>query len=248
MIRMPFMLIKGHFVPAAGRPDGDSVRFRANNASYSIEKGAIEPLSSEANNCMEITTNPEPEGHILSRMTGPDGRPIAFIFTDGSEIFLDPDMVRNSVNYKIMKAGYGYPMYYNTLFQNLREIFNEALHYAKQSNVGYWSSDATMTGVTVSDTASLFTINPIWPKLWHRIEEYLLTHNDLDDFIMWLEDKGERVDILDNMEEKGLENVVKVQRNLVRLDEEPENLRVISVVGPRFYHTSFRHKHIHTDI
>jgi len=30
---MPFTLIKGTFVPTAGYPDGDSVRFLANNLS-----------------------------------------------------------------------------------------------------------------------------------------------------------------------------------------------------------------------
>jgi hypothetical protein len=75
---MPFTLIKGHFVPKVGRPDGDSVRFRAIDAAFwlklkgrpvemnfenrtvqtrfegidAIEKHAIEPLSTEAKNSM----------------------------------------------------------------------------------------------------------------------------------------------------------------------------------------------------
>jgi hypothetical protein len=75
---MPFTLIKGHFVPAAGEPDGDSVRFRADDPIFwlklegrhvninfenrtvqtrfegidAIEKRATKPLSSEAKNSM----------------------------------------------------------------------------------------------------------------------------------------------------------------------------------------------------
>ena len=254
--RMPFTLIKGHFVPRVGRPDGDSVRFRARDAAFwlklkgmrvdlnfenrtvqtrfegidAIEKGATQPLSTEAKNSMlslinyDDNTNHEPEGYILSRMTDTHGRPISFIFTgdtdrdDGSDVFLDQSMLRKSVNYKQMKAGFAYPLYYNTLFKQLRDGFNKALRSAKSPPKGYWPTDATMTGVKANDCASLSTIKPIWPKLWRRLEEYLRTHDNLDDFIVWLEEKGERVDILPMMEERGLEDVVKVQGNHVSLD------------------------------
>jgi hypothetical protein len=268
IIRMPFTLIKGQFVPKAGRPDGDSVRFRANDALFwlklkgrpvdmnfenrtvqtrfegidAIEKGAIQPLSTEAKDSMlslinyDENTNHEPEGYVLSRMTDTHGRPISFIFSgvtdrdDGSDVFLDLSMLRNSVNYKQMEAGFGYPLYYNTLFKQLRDGFNEALRSAKSSSSGYWPTDATMIGVTANDCASLSTIKPIWPKLWRRLEEYLRTHDNLDDFIIWLEEKGERVDILPILEERGLEDVVKVHGNNVSLTEEPEDLRVVTAV------------------
>ena len=268
---MPFTLIKGQFVPAAGEPDGDSVRFRADDPIFwlklegrrvdinfenrtvqtrfegidAIEKRATKPLSAEAKNSMlslinyDRDTNPEPEGYILARMTDTHGRPICFAFSgnidgnDGSDVFLDQPMLRNSVNYKQMEAGFAYPLYYNTLFRDLREAFNEALRSAKSPpSKGYWPTDATMTGVTVNDRHSLSTIEPIWPKLWRRLEEYLPTHDNLDDFIMWLEEKGERVDILPIMEQKGLEDVVKVEGNHVSLTEEPENLRVVSAAVP----------------
>jgi hypothetical protein len=54
-------------------------------------------------------------------MTDTHGRPICFIFSDiidrndGSDVFVDQPMVRNSINYKQMEAGFGYPLYYNTL-------------------------------------------------------------------------------------------------------------------------------------
>jgi hypothetical protein len=268
---MPFTLIKGKFFPAAGRPDGDSVRFRADDPIFwlklkgrpvdinfdnrtvqtrfegidAIEKGATKPLSSEAKNSLlslinyDENTNWEPAGYILARMVDPHGRPICFAFSgninsdDGSDIFLDQTMVRNSVNYKQMAAGFGYPLYYDTLFRDLRETFNEALHSAKQSSNGYWPTDATMSGVTATDTASLSTINPIWPKLWRRLDEYLPTHQNLDDFLTWLEARGERVDLLPTLDQKGLEDVVKVQGNQVSLTVEPQNLRVVSIVSHR---------------
>lgn len=267
---MPFTLIKGKFVPKAGTPDGDSVRFKANDTIYflklkgravdinfdnrtvqtrfegidAIEKGATKPLSVDAKNSLlsliryDENTSQEPDGYILSRMVDPHGRPICFAFSgstdsrDGSDIFLDQAMVRNSVNYKQIVAGFAYPLYYDTLFAELRETFSEALHSAKQSSAGYWPTDATMTGVTISDTSSLSTINPIWPKLWRRLDEYFNNHQNLNDFLTWLDAKGERVDILPSMERKGLDDVVKVQGNNVGLTESPENLRVVSVASP----------------
>lgn len=270
LLNLPFTLIKGHFVPGVGEPDGDSVRFRADDPIFwlklegrrvnlnfedrtvqtrfegidAIEKRAIKPLSTEAKNSMlslikyDPDSNPEPEGYILSRITDTNGRPICFAFSgiidrnDGSDVFLDQPMVRNSINYKQMKAGFGYPLYYNTFFQELREAFNEALISAKSSQNGYWPTDATMTGVTVTNSNSLSTISPIWPKLWRRLEEYLRTHDSLGDFLIWLEQKRERVDILPIMEERGLDDVVNVEGNDVSLTEAPENLRIVSAAGP----------------
>jgi hypothetical protein len=265
---MPFTLIKGKFVPKSGTPDGDSVRFKANDPIFwlklkgrtvdmnfenrtvqtrfegidAIEKGATKPLSVEAKDNMlslinyDKNTNQKPEGYILSRMTDPHGRPICFAFSgsteanDGSDIFLDLGMLRNSVNYKQMEAGFAYPLYYNTLFSSLREGFNEALSSAISSSNGYWPLDATMGGVTIDNLGSLSTIKPIWPKLWRRLDEYIHIHQNLEDFIIWLEGKEERVNILSIMEERGLEDVVKVQGNHVSLTEEPQNLQVVTIV------------------
>jgi endonuclease YncB( thermonuclease family) len=271
---MPFTLIKGKFVPKVGVPDGDSVRFRADDPIYwlklkggtvninfdnrtvqtrfegidAIEKGATKPLSVDAKNSMlslinyDENSNLQPEGYLLSRMVDPHGRPICFAFSgnidrkDGSDVFLNQAMVRNSINYKQMAAGYGYPLYYDTLFADLREAFNEALYSARQSSSGYWPTDATMTGVTVSNGSSLSTIDPIWPKIWRRLDEYFRNHQNLDDFLTWLDAKGERVDILTTMDRKGLKDVIKVQGNSISLTEIPENLRVVSIVSPPPHH------------
>jgi endonuclease YncB( thermonuclease family) len=266
---MPFTLIKGKFVPNTGRPDGDSIRFKADDPIYylklrgrpvdinfdnrtvqtrfegidAIEKGAIEPLSTEAKNSLlslinyNKNTNQEPHGYILSRLVDPHGRPICYAFSgdidmnDGDDVFLDQQMLRSSVNYKQMESGFAYPLYYDTLFRDLRETFDEAVRSAKQSSSGYWPTDATISGVTITNANSLSSIKPIWPKIWRRLDEYLRTHQNLDEFISWLEVKGERVDILPAMDQKGLDDIVKVEGNHIRLIEEPENLRVVSVIN-----------------
>jgi len=272
---MPFTLIKGRFVPKAGVPDGDSVRFRADDPELwkklegnpvklgtgaqtlgtvqlrlegidAIEKGAIQPLAHEArDNLFKLIRfnperSPEPPGYLLARMTDDKTRrPICFIFAgaaplpDGAEVRLEPKLLRTSVNYRQMLAGYAYPLYYNTLFAELRNAFNVAYLKARKQKRGYWPSDATSVGVTISSSAQLETIAPIWPKLWRRLQEYLRKNDDLGGFIVFLTAKNERIDVLDVMEERGLQDLVRVRGNRVSLIEDPANLRVVGVAGRR---------------
>jgi endonuclease YncB( thermonuclease family) len=269
---MTFTTIKGKFTPKFGIPDGDTVRFVADNEDLwnrldgrgvkinqtnrsvplrfegvdAIEKAATKPLSEEATNNMldllghDENNNPSPRGYVLARMTDDKTRrPICFVFADdtsdgdGEEVFLKGSKVKESVNYKQMSDGYAYPLYYNTLFRELREEFNKALIHAKQNNLGYWPSDATKNGVTVNSHSDLDNINPVWPKIWRRLDEYLRSNDSLDNFIEWLEDRNERVDILSLMEERGIQDIVKVEDNKVKLTVDPEDLRVVGQAGLR---------------
>jgi hypothetical protein len=223
----------------------DTVQLRFEGID-AIEKGATKPLSVQAKESMfkligfDEAQNPEPEGFILARMTDDKTRrPICFLFAgktnrpDGSRVFLDREMVRDSVNVQQVQAGFAYPLYYNTLFASLRDEFNKALAVARQKKRGYWPKDKTMSGVTVKTHDDLATIRPIWPKLWRRLDEFLRKHNSLAGFHDFLAQKNERLDILSIMEERGLQDVVKVQGNKVRLLESPENLRVVGKAGRR---------------
>ena len=272
---MPFTLIKGKYRPLAGIPDGDSLRFRANNLALwkklegapvelgkgpetkdtvqlrleaidAIEKGATKPLSEKARDNLfkrivfDATTNPQPDGYILARMTDDKTRrPICFIFSgkttlvDGSSVRLDTKLLRKSANYQQMLDGYAYPLYYNTLFASLRDEFTSAFHLAKKAKRGYWPSDKTMQGVTVTGKASLASIPPIWPKLWRRLETHLRKNPSLNGFIDFLAKENERLDILTFMEERGLQDIVKVTGNKVRLTVSPENIRVVGQAGKR---------------
>lgn len=271
---MPFTLIKGRFRPKAGVPDGDSVRFLANDLNLwkrlegsvqlgtgvetnstvqlrfegidAIEKGAIKALSTAARDNMlklidfDEADNPEPTGFILSRMSdNTSGRPICFVFAgdtnlrDGIEVFLDKPMLRDTINYRQARDGYAYPLYYNTLFASLREEFNAAIALAKQDNIGYWPDDKTLEGVEIENRDTLASIPPIWPKLWRRLEEFLRNADSLAGFSNFLEQRNERLDILSIMEERGLQDVVDVQGDEVKMTEPPENLRVVGEAGRR---------------
>jgi endonuclease YncB( thermonuclease family) len=271
---MPFVLIKGSFRPAAGVPDGDSVRFLADDLDLwsklegapvqlgtgvetkdtvqlrcegidAIEKGATQPLSTDARDSMfELigfdAASPEPTGFVLARMTDDKTRrPISFVFAgetdrqDGSEVFLDDSMLRDSVNFQQVQAGFAYPLYYNTLFAELRNEFDQGLESAKDDDLGYWPHDKTTDGVTVESHDDLATIPPVWPKLWRRLDEFLRDADSLAGFIDFLELRDERVDILSIMEERGLQDLVEVEGDSVRMTEPPENLRVVGEAGRR---------------
>ncbi len=156
---MPFTLLKGTFKPAAGRPDGDSVRFAPNDPSPlfslprrgrrprvnqnngtvqlrfegidSMEKDAKEPFASDATNknfeLLGLTSpTDEADGYILANQIDPHGRPICFVFSgsaeekDGESVFLTAERMKESVNYKLIEAGAAYPLFYDTLFTDLR--------------------------------------------------------------------------------------------------------------------------------
>lgn len=272
---MPFTLIQGHYLPRAGTPDGDSVRFRADDPALwdrlsgrpvslgtgvatrdtvqlrlegidAIERGATRSLSLAATDNLlrllgfQVEDAAEPRGYILACMTDDvSGRPICFAFAgdsgrdDGEEVFLDEPLLRRSVNYGQAQDGYAYPLYYNTLFASLREELSRAIGRARQSGLGYWPSDATTTGITVTGRADLAVVPPVWPKLWRRLDEYLADHTSLDDFVVFLAERNERVDVLSVMEERGLQDLVEVRGTRVRLIEMPENLRVVGHAGLR---------------
>lgn len=211
-----------------------------------IEKGAIKPLASQARDKMlqligfDPKENQEPDGYILARMTDDrSGRPIAFVFTgrtniqDGAEFFLDGVLARTSVNVQLAKAGLAYPLYYNTMYASLREEFNQAIAAAKSDGWGYWPVDQTNAGVTVDNYAALAAIPPIWPKLWRRLEEFLRQNDSLDGFVDFLEGRNERVNLIPSLEECGLQDLVEVQGNRVRLTESPENIQVVGKAGRR---------------
>lgn len=272
---MPFTLIRGRYRPLAGEPDGDSVRFLADNLELwsrlegrlvrlgtgattrdtvqlrlegvdAIERGAIRPLSVDARDNLfraigfDAQANPEPRGYILSRMTDDlAGRPISFLFTgdpqeaDGADLFLDAARLRSSANWRQAADGLAYPLYYNTLFADLRADLDRAIADARSNRRGYWPTDATLTGVSVQSRSDLATIPPIWPKLWRRLDEYFREDASLDGFIAFLEARNERVDVLPSMEERGVQDVVEVSGSVVRLTVPPENLRVVARAGRR---------------
>jgi endonuclease YncB( thermonuclease family) len=202
---MPFLTIKGVFNPQSGIPDGDSVRFLADDDSLfdllegqvdfksdgevqlryegidALEKAAIRPFSSDATErnieLLGGEENGQP-GYILSNQIEQNGRPVCFVFTgepndaDGSEIILEPETLQQSVNYQLLAEGLVYPLFYDTLYQELRDRLVEAVETARQDRLGIWTEDASNQGFIVQPPVNLAELEPIFPKLWRRLETF----------------------------------------------------------------------------
>ena len=180
---------------------------------------------------------------MLAKGLEANGRPVCFVFAgetlaaDGSNIFLDADLLRASVNYLQVRAGYAYPLFYNTLFRVLRETLTEAWLDAKANGRGYCPTDGTRQGVVVRSRSDLATIPPVWPKLWRRLEEYFRRRDangqfpaDISNFLAFLRRSGERADELPTFEQKSIEHFFDVVGDTVSMRTDPENLRVVSVI------------------
>jgi endonuclease YncB( thermonuclease family) len=202
---MPFLTIKGVFNPQSGIPDGDSVRFLADDDSLfdllegqvdfrsdgevqlryegidALERAAIKPFSSDATEqnlqLLGGEENGQP-GYILSNQIEQNGRPVCFVFTgdpddaDGSEVILEPEMLQKSVNYQLLAEGFVYPLFYDTLYQELRDRLVEAVETARQEKLGIWTEDSSNQGFTVKPPVNLAKLEPIFPKLWRRLETF----------------------------------------------------------------------------
>lgn len=235
-----------------GRPP----RINSNNGTISLryegidamEKGARTPESSEATkknlDLLGVTdTVRETRGYILSNQLGPNGRPISFIFTgepeneeaDGDNIFLNIERMRTSLNYKLITNGNAYPLFYDTLFYDLRQEITAAVQIAREGKQGIWQDDATTEGVTWRGASSLDNLPPLFPKLWRRLQGYTQDRDfqadstTLNQFINYSQNKrSERVVIIEQGRFTGFDNVVKVSDNTLKLLYQPEDLVFMS--------------------
>jgi hypothetical protein len=133
-------------------------------------------------------------GYILSRALEVTGRPVAFAFAAvppapaGSEVFLRAGLLRQSLNYHSLDRGKSYPLFYDTLFADLRTVLVKAATTARQARRGLWGSDRSRSGLVVRSQTDLEQNGVIFPKLFLRLTEYLRRQGgDLSEFLPWLE-------------------------------------------------------------
>ena len=204
---MPFLLIQGTFEPNHGIPDGDSVRFQADDDTLfdkldgrvefksggevqlryegidALEKAALKPFSSDATarNIKLLGGKKDGlPGYILSSHADGNGRPVCFVFagnppqwdTSGRGDELKADLLRESVNYKLLQEGHVYPMFYETLYKELRDELVAATQKAQVAGQGIWSKDRSTNGFKLDVPPKLAELPPIFPKLWRRLESF----------------------------------------------------------------------------
>ena len=233
-----------HYSPSSGgpsthqpRPLGDSARDFITGLLGLNPVPYVQPRGIRVDPPVPKDATP---GYILSRSLEVHGRPVSFVFAgaapnaDGSQVFLSRQKFKTSLNYKLVLNGHAYPLFYDTLFIDLRRALAEATDQARQGGVGVWASDRTTAGLSVTSQAQLEAGGVIYPKLFRRLTDYLAeTGGGLAGFNAWLAAKGERVEDTDPNSatfgnHTGFDNMVRVQGNTVKMLRKPEHLVVIS--------------------
>lgn len=243
------------------RPDNPSLLHKLDQTSKPLrfnQENGTSPLRFEAIDALEKNANPgfsgpateknlellgvrpgtpNPRGYIIARQLEKNGRPVAFVFAgpageaDGAEVFLDVTRLRASVNWGLIAAGTVYPMFYDTLFFDLRDAIRAEVKARRASGTGLWSADATGSGVTWSGRSSLASLPPIFPKLWRRLENYT-NHREyrdqsasLDQFDEFLRfENDDRLTKIANAQRTGFDNVLEIDGNRITMTELPEDV------------------------
>ncbi len=182
----------------------------------------------------EIVVSAQPQqttGFILTRFADVYGRCVAFAFkgniaqADGSEIYLDKNLLRNSANHHMLSQGLAYPTYYSKMYLDLRQEMTRAVASARRK--GLWPQDKTTAGFLVKDLAALTERNVILPKLFRRVVDYLaLNDGDLSlaGLKDYIESRKDRVIILPQGQVTGFDYVIKVTGQRIKMTVPPEQL------------------------
>lgn len=209
-----------------------------------LEKAAIDPFASDATNSNLDLAGTEggsrpAKGYILTNQIGPHGRPIAFVFSgeppqeDGSEIYATADDISVSINVQQIKLGHAYPLYYDTLFSELRDYVRELVKKARSEELGVWSSDQTVTGFAWNANVKL--LPPIFPKLWRRIDSYTDSETfyepaeraaNLKAYLESLDD--ERVLLINESRFTGFDNLIEVNGDTIQMTVDPNDIVIVS--------------------
>jgi endonuclease YncB( thermonuclease family) len=172
-------------------------------------------------------------GYILTKHKDTNGRPVSFVFTgtppeqDGSNIFLDGKRLKQSLNYQTLAVGNAYPTYYQGIFSELRKTLTEAATKARTKNLGLYKLDKTNSGVLLDKLAVIIHEQPILPKLFRRLAEFIGGEDspNLDGFLDWLATRDTKpVMIVSTHSFTHFYHLIEVNGQTVRLLELPENL------------------------
>jgi hypothetical protein len=138
-------------------------------------------------------------GYILARSVEKNGRPVSFVYagnppeSDGSDVMLEAERLRDSFNYAALARGLAYPTYYRGLFSDLREALSAAAEEARNDGRGVFGEDRTNEGFRASNLSSITSQSVILPKLFRRLSEYMVNFGTAVGFKEKLEQSGEPV-------------------------------------------------------
>ena len=139
-----------------------------------------------------------------------------------------------SINVQQLQRGHAYPLFYDTLFDDLRLRMRDVSLKAKSAGEGLWPSDKTND--TITWTGALETLPPIFPKLWRRIQRFRKDETLFDpdkpfaNFTEWMEiEAPERVAIPTQDKFTGFDDLIEATDDTVKLTVDPHDIVIVSV-------------------
>ena len=203
-----------------------------------LEKNAIQPHADRARNAnlallgtQGVNDQQGAPGYILTRQGDmKSGRPICFVYAgsapaaDGTSVFLKAADLPNSVNYQLLERGLAYPLFYETLFKELRDALVVALNAGRLANAAdsHINLDQSLTGVQYTGQNNLAALPPIFPKLFRRLDSW--NQPTLNGFLASLENDDERVFTLSDGRFIGFQEALDVNGNTIKMLYAPEDM------------------------
>jgi endonuclease YncB( thermonuclease family) len=179
------------------------------------------------------STPEQTDGYILTRFADKYGRAVSFAYAGPSDhddldsVFVDEELLSQSVNFQLVADGLAYPTYYSKLFPDLRNALTAAANQARTDQRGVWEDDATTSGATITSLEALNEQLVILPKLFRRLVDYLaLGAGDISlaGFLAFLASRDDRLFVIPDGHATGLDNINRVEGQTVRLLHPPQDL------------------------
>jgi hypothetical protein len=177
--------------------------------------------------------NDQRPGFILTNGADKYGRCVALIgrgdapVASGQMLRVGVDRLRETANHHLISMGLVYPTYYTNLFIDLRAELTDQVATARQAAKGVFADDRTEAGVTVASLATLTDDAVILPKLFRRLADYLQLNGDdpsLAGFETFLRQQDDELWVIPTGQKTGLDNLVGVSGQTVKLKRPPEEL------------------------
>jgi endonuclease YncB( thermonuclease family) len=182
-------------------------------------------------------------GYVIANGIESNGRMLGLVYSgtttspDGDNIFVDPALLDQSVNARLVAAGLAYMEPYDTMPMELIEHFRDVIAQARQANAGLFAAESVniTRSATIADLAGLQGL-VMWPKLFRRLAAYFSQgHAGLAEFDGWIRDDPVGRDDslrLPNGEKANMHDAYSVTGNSLKLNFNPEDLLIAPDPAP----------------
>ncbi|OLL30959.1 hypothetical protein BTH42_14380 [Burkholderia sp. SRS-W-2-2016] len=188
-------------------------------------------------NVVESVDQSQLPGFVLANGIEANGRLLGLVYAGGSDhddgegMFVETEMLDQSVNAKLVVAGLVYVEPYDSMPMSLVRHLRAAVHCARKTGAGLFPQESITTEKAavvqnLGDAQALV----MWPKLFRRLATFLDEgHVGLDRFDEWIRDDPVRRDDtlrLPDGEKGNMHDTFTIVNNALQLRFRPEDLLI----------------------